>query len=394
MIFDVPHLEEHDVAVLAAVDTIRKDLRFHLRSERRWHGTLRRQAKARAIRGSNSIEGISVTAEEAFAIVGGEDSAVDVDSTWLAVKGYSDAMTYAQILAETSESLNLDESTVRALHFMVQGYALDGRPGRYREGDVFVHDDDGGRTVYTAPEPDIVPGLMTEYLVQLHDMSREGLHPLVQGAMAHLNLVMIHPFKDGNGRMSRILQSLMLYQEQVREAEFVSIEEYLGDHTPSYYRVLARVGGGSWNPQRDAREWVEYVLTAHYRQARKVQQRMYLADRIAERVDDMVASGDAPERAVPALEHALSRWRLTNTIYRSLTGASANTASRDLNALVRAGILERQGEKRGAWYRPVEDQRKAVEVERFFVDAVIDPADNPYRYLRRGQEVPVAGGEG
>ena len=85
--------------------------------------------------------------------------------------------------------------------------------------------------------------------------------------MAHLNLVMIHPFKDGNGRMARALQTLVLAREAILAPEFSSIEEYLGRNTPAYFDVLGQVGGGKWQPERDARPWVRFVLTAHYRQA-------------------------------------------------------------------------------------------------------------------------------
>ena len=73
--------------------------------------------------------------------------------------------------------------------------------------------------------------------------------PLVRGAMAHLNLVMIHPFRDGNGRMARALQTMVLAQDQVVEPTFSSIEEWLGNNTQDYYDVLAATGHGAWPPE-------------------------------------------------------------------------------------------------------------------------------------------------
>ena len=69
---------------------------------------------------------------------------------------------------------------------------------------------------------------------------------MVRAAMAHLNLVMIHPFRDGNGRMARCLQTYVLACEQIVSPVFSSIEEYLGRNTPAYYNILDEVGGGSW----------------------------------------------------------------------------------------------------------------------------------------------------
>lgn len=68
--------------------------------------------------------------------------------------------------------------------------------------------------------------------------------------MAHLNLVMIHPFSDGNGRMARCLQTLVLAREGILEPEFSSIEEYLGRNTQDYYSVLAETSEGSWHPKK------------------------------------------------------------------------------------------------------------------------------------------------
>ena len=79
---------------------------------------------------------------------------------------------------------------------------------------------------------------------------------MVRGAMAHLNLAMIHPFRDGNGRMARCLQTLMLARERILSPEWMSIEEFLGANTQAYYDVLSDVRRGTWNPDGDARPWV------------------------------------------------------------------------------------------------------------------------------------------
>ena len=387
MLHTIPDIAADDAAVLGAVDDIRRSLRHALARPRRWRGTLRRQAQARAVRGSNSIEGITITEDQALAIVGNEEDQVSVDSTWLAVKGYSDAMTYLQVLAERSAALS--EADLLALHFMVQGHELTRNPGRYRPGEVFVHDDDARRTVYTGPDADAVPQLMSEYVAALSELAASDLHPMIQGAMAHLNLVMIHPFSDGNGRMSRIVQSFMLYREQFSETPFVSIEEYLGRNTTAYYNVLTRTGHGSWSPERSATEWIEFVLTAHYRQARTVQGRLWSADRVAEQVDDIIEAGLAPERAAPALELTFSGWSLRNATYRELTDVTPTTASRDLSALVAAGILQRHGAKKGARYSPADTYRTWLTELRDQTKASFDAGADPYRLASRGEEIPV-----
>ncbi len=81
--------------------------------------------------------------------------------------------------------------------------------------------------------------------------------------MAHLNLVMIHPFRDANGRMSRCLQTPVLAREQILAPQFSSIEEYLGRNTQSYYKVLGEVGAESWHPAC-AHELLAYASEAEH----------------------------------------------------------------------------------------------------------------------------------
>src|SRR3546814_10214718 len=87
--------------------------------------------------------------------------------------------------------------------------------------------------------------------------------------MARLNRVMSRPFRDGNGRMARALQTMVLAEDQVVEPTFSSIEEWLGNNTQDYYDVLAATGRGSWHPDNDATLWVKFNLRAHHMQAQR-----------------------------------------------------------------------------------------------------------------------------
>ena len=199
---------------------------------------------------------------------------------------------------------------------------------------------------------------------------------------------MIHPFSDGNGRISRVMQSLMLYRGGVDEAQFVSFEEYLGDHTREYYDVLTEVGGGQWNPTRDATPWLRFVLTAHFRQARTVSRRLWRVSRIAELVDDVVATKGLPERSTPAIELAMSGWKVRNPTYRRLAEVSANVASRELADLVGAGVLQQEGAKRGSWYRPADQRTKQLSDLHRRALELYPKSPNPYVMLAEGKPLP------
>src|SRR4051794_30992622 len=156
MLFAPPELTVEDRYVLDRIMALRGDVRYLVAERRRWEGLLRRVALARAIRGSNSIEGFDVSVEDAFAALDEEEPLTASDAAWAAVSGYRDAMTYVLQLVRDPD-FEFDESLLRSLHFMMQSYDLSKWPGRYRQGDIYVYDEDGERTVYAGPDARDVP---------------------------------------------------------------------------------------------------------------------------------------------------------------------------------------------------------------------------------------------
>ena len=350
-IFAPPELDDKELQVLARIDELRRLLGHTVSGvPRRWHGLLRRTTFARAVRGSNSIEGYDVSLDDAIAAAEGEEPLDPKTEAWAAISGYQEALTYVLQLAGDPH-FGYSADLLRSLHFMMLQYKLQKNPGRWRRGQIFVHDDEKGEVVYEAPDADQVVPLIGELLSYLND-TPPALHSVVTAAMAHLNLVMIHPFSDGNGRMARCLQTLVLARGGVLAAPFSSIEEYLGRNTRAYYDVLAEVGAGSWNPDRDTRPWIRFCLTAHYRQATTLLMRTTELQQLWDTLELEIASRKLPERTILALADAAQGLRVRNATYRPVAEVSENLASRDLKTLVEHGFLEPAGEKRGRYYLP------------------------------------------
>ena len=226
---------------------MRKDLR-NVRTPRRWEGGLRRSALARNIRGSNSIEGYEVAEDDAAAAIDGDEPFSADEKTFLEIQGYHQALGYVLAMSE-ADYATFDTTELRAMHYMMLSHDLGKSPGRYRKGPIYVHDERIDQVIYEGPDYADVPTLMEALAASLH----VGLNsdPVVRSAMAHFNLVMIHPFRDGNGRMARALATLVLTRSDIGEPEFCSIEEWLGANTQDYYSVLAHTGHGSWQPRSD-----------------------------------------------------------------------------------------------------------------------------------------------
>jgi Fic family protein len=352
-VYRTPALDPVETEVLRLIDGLRDDLRHRVAQPRRWLGTLRRTTFARAVQGSNSIEGYNASLDDVAAAVADEPTLDASVETQLALAGYRDAMTYVLQVAE-DEHAEIDEGMIKALHFMMLKHDLAKSPGRWRPGYIGVRNDATGQIVYEGPDADSVGELVDSMLV---DTLREDDSPtLVRAAMAHLNLVMIHPFRDGNGRMARCLQTLVIARDRINAPVFSSVEEYLGRNTQAYYDVLAAVGQGGWHPEHDARPWIRFMLRAHYRQAKTHLRRIEEIERLYAECSELAAAHRLPERCAAGLSDIALGLRLRRNSYRSVVESSAGeeisglTATRDLQAMVRAGLLLPRGETRGRYY--------------------------------------------
>jgi Fic family protein len=348
-IFDTPEIDSAERTVLAQIDGLREQVGYLLNnSPKRWQGGLRRSLFARAIRGSNSIEGYKINVSDAIAAVAQEEPLEATELTWKEIVGYRQAMTCVLHQVTDRTYFRLSTDWIKALHYMMLQHDGSKNPGKWRPGVIYVRDEEKKLIVYEGPDATLVPGLMEELTASVTEPSESPA--MVRAAMGHLNLVMIHPFSDGNGRMARCLQTLILGLSGTLAPEFSSIEEYLGRNTERYYDMLAQVGSGSWHPERDARPWVRFCLTAHVHQAMTVLARSREQQKLAARLEDELTHRGLPDRLVLGLLDAAFNHMVRNGTYRAITELSAQVATRDLGLAVEAGYLEPHGENRGRYY--------------------------------------------
>lgn len=347
MIFRAPELDDASRKVLSQIHALRSQLGTMLREPRRWDGLLRRNALAKALRGSNTIEGYNVTEDDAVAAVAGEPPLEADEKTWAEIMGYREAMTFVLQLTRDAH-FRFSSDFIRSLHYMMLKHDLSKGPGLWRPGYIAVKDSESGDIVYEGPDFELVPGLMDELIADLNGDS--DVDPIIRAALAHLNLVMIHPFRDGNGRMGRCLQTMVLARGGHLSPVFSSIEEYLGRNTRAYYDVLEATGQGAWHPERDTTDWVRFCLTAHFRQATTVLTRHERMKRVWDLVEEEVRTRGLPERTIFAIVDAMTGYRVRNNTYREIAGISVELASRDLRQVVKSGLLVPHGEKRGRYY--------------------------------------------
>jgi Fic family protein len=347
MILRAPELPPPYLQVIGRINEMREKLRFATSdSLHRWNRLLARTSAARALVGTNALEGVNVTQDDAVAVIDGEPPLTAQDEDRFAIVNYWNAMTYIVQLAKDKTYVH-NEHTIKSLHYMMLSHDLSVHPGRWRPGPIHITNIPTNTIVYEGPDVALVPGLMADLVEFLNKPSEQ---PLIKAAMAHLNLTMIHPFSDGNGRMARAMQTMVLSREGILDPHFSSIEEYIGRHSLEYYDVLAKVGQGSWHPEHDALPWIRFCLTSHYRQAADLLRRMTDMGQLWQALDAEAKRLKFNERVVNALADAALGYKVRNPTYRKQADVTNQVAKYDLKNLADAGLLVPVGERKGRYY--------------------------------------------
>ncbi len=353
MLFSTPAISAELQEQLDELDDLRSKLGREVSRAVPWVGALRRQVRASSVEGSTAIEGFSVAPGEAVTLLSGDKPVDPEDVNRMAISSYARAMDHVGAMAQDPSFRWLDR-VILDLHFDACAFQRNESPGRWRTGPVGVTGGEG-QLVYQAPDAGEMPGLMAEVVEWLQGGDL-GAHVVVRAAMAHLHVVSVHPFRDGNGRVSRIVQSLVLAREGLLSAEFGSIEEYLAQHTSEYYIALNEAHGPTYEPQRNATGWIAFCIEAHLVQARQRLRQIEEAAARWVRLEELVESRSWPDRLVIALEQVLIGGA-DRTSYAREADISPATASADFRRLLDAGLVEQQGRGRSVRYRASESLR-------------------------------------
>ncbi|WTF11347.1 Fic family protein [Streptomyces sp. NBC_01613] len=351
MLFPTSDLTAADRQVLDQIDRMRAALRHAVRSPAKWMAGLGKFLTADAVAASNSIEGFKVATVDVEDLMEGE-SEVDISQeNREETLAYQRMVTYIQTLHDV-EDFSYSKGLLNSLHWMLQGHRHSVRrpAGQWRKGPVYVTDArDPSIAAYTAPDAPLVAHLMQELIDWLNES--DGTHALVRAAMAHLHLVCIHPWADGNGRMSRSLQTLMIARESVLAPEFSSIESWLGrpGNIWEYYRELGD-RGSQYQPDQDVSGWIRFNLTAYHQQAQTVQGRLARSGRVWSCLAAFAAGQGLDERTVTALHDVAVAGRVRRSRYQHGEALSLQQAQRDLRDLTAADILQPVGRTRARYY--------------------------------------------
>lgn len=218
---------------------------------------LREHALIESAVSSNRIEGVTVDHSRVHTIVFGKAHLRDRDEE--EVRGYRNAL---KLIHEQAGKLSVSEDTILRLHKMAKGDIWDAGKFKEKSSDIIERYPDGTTRVrFKTVHPDKTSHYMSE-LVALwnHCLRERWVHPLVAMAAFNLDFLCIHPFRDGNGRVSRLLLLLQCYHLGYEAGRYISIERIIEQSKDRYYETLEQSSQGWHETKNDPWPYINYVL--------------------------------------------------------------------------------------------------------------------------------------
>ena len=306
---------------------------------------LRHIATIESIGSSTRIEGSKLTDREIETLLANLEIKRFSTRDEQEVAGYAEVM---ETVFQAWADIPITENHIKQLHRDLLAYSEkdERHRGEYKKlpNNVGAFDVDGKMIgiVFETATPFDTPQRMrelVEWLATARELKR--LHPLLAIAVFIVTFLEIHPFQDGNGRLSRVLTTLLLLQAGYAYVPYSSLESVIEHSKSGYYLALRqtqatiRTDAPNWQP------WLIFFMRALQQQKR----------RLAEKVEfEKRALSDLPDLAVKILDYVGKRGRVTSRDMVREFGASPNTLKRTFTSLVDKGLLVRHGGGRAIWY--------------------------------------------
>ena len=309
--------------------------------------TLRKVATVESIGSSTRIEGAKLSDREVEELLSGLRIKPLRSRDEEEVAGYAECM---ELVFESYAEIPVDENHIKQLHrVLLQHVAKDARHRRaYKKLPNHVEAfDQAGKSlgvVFATATPFDTPRKMAELIEWLAREGRERQsHPLLTIAVFVVHFLAIHPFQNGNGRLSRVLTTLLLLQAGYHYAPYSSLERIIEENKDHYYLALRRSQQTIYGDNSTSMAWVTFFLRSLRKQVAVLEKKLQDEQRLAE----------LPPLSRDLLQLTRERGRLTVRHAVTLSGGNRNTIKLHLRQLVQRGLLRQEGVGKGTWYRPV-----------------------------------------
>lgn len=306
---------------------------------------LRRVATIESIGSSTRIEGSKLSDREVERLLSNLVIQSFETRDEQEVAGYAELM---DLVFESWPNIPFNENHIKQLHQILQRHSdKDSRHrGQYKtnSNSVAAFDENGNQIgiVFETATPFNTPHLMAELVTWVKDeREQKTLHPLLIIALFVVVFLEIHPFQDGNGRLSRVLTTLLLLQSGYAYVPYSSLESVIELNKEAYYLALRQTQGLIRTDTPNWQPWLVFFLRSLADQVRRLEKKV-------ER--EKIVMTSLPEISLHIVEFVREHGRITIGNAIKLTGISRNTLKVHFRNLVQRGHLTQHGSGRGVWY--------------------------------------------
>lgn len=306
---------------------------------------LRKVATIESTGSSTRIEGATLTDDEVDHLLRSMDVERLSTREQQEVAGYYEAL---ELVLEHYEEIELSERYIHQLHSVLLKYSEkdQGHRGRYKTlSNQVVANYPGGeqRTIFRTTEPALTEKEMGDLVAWTNERLREeDMHPVLLTAAFAYEFLSIHPYQDGNGRLSRLLTTLLLMKQGYGFVQYVSFEHVIEGRKDDYYRALMAGQKNRYQEAERIGEWVFFFLECMVTLIERLKAKYETYSKMERDLNDR-------QHRVLAFVKEKGKARI-GEVAEAFPDYSRNTLKKDLAKLVKEGLLIRTGERKGARY--------------------------------------------
>ncbi len=309
-----------------------------------WEAKFREEAIIRTVHYGTHLEGNNLNFTEAARVLQGQN-VVAKDRDIQEVLNYRNVLKY---ISDFSGVENIDDRVLKHLHKLVVEKILnENQCGQFRSAQVVLRNSQTGEVSFKPPPAVEVPFLVEDFFLWVNDKKTRDIHPVLQAGITHYELVRIHPFVDGNGRVSRAIATLLLFLQGYDIKKFVSLEEHYDKDAAGYYQALQSV-----EIHGELTIWLEYFtegLAIELSRIKEKVQSLSVDLKIKEHLGGVQVALN--ERQIKILEYIQNTGYIQSQIFREMfMEYSDDTILRDLKSLIEKGVIKKEGSTKSARY--------------------------------------------
>ncbi len=311
-----------------------------------WEAKFKEEAEVRAVHYGTHVEGNELKLEEVRKVMEGKE-VVARDRDIKEVINYRKVIDWLD--KKDKQNLLYSQEVLKELHRLtVEGLVPPEEVGDFRQVQVVLRDVLTGEVVHRPVIPAEVPYQIEDFFNWLNSAGAKDIHPIIKAGIVHYKIVNIHPFTEGNGRVSRAYATLILLNEGYDIRKLFSLEEYYDKNVSAYYFALKTA---DQNLDQDVTQWLEYFVEGvaiEFNRVREQVQHLSLDLKLKAQAGKQIF---LTERQIKIVEHIENVGYLANSEFGNLLPmVSEDTVLRDLKDLMEKKIIRKKGKTKAARY--------------------------------------------